>query len=107
LPTRRLPKGAGVVKVTSLDLVGRVFARDRPDELWMTDITEHPTREGKVFCAVVLDAFSRMVVGWAIDCTQTTRLVLNALRNGNPAPAAPRRPCDPLRPRRAIHLLGV
>jgi putative transposase len=79
LPTRRLPKGARVAKVTSLDLVGRVFARDRPNELWMTDITEHPTREGKVFCAIVLDAFSRMVVGWAIDSTQTTRLVLNAL----------------------------
>jgi Integrase core domain len=79
LPTRRLPKGARVARVTSLDLVGRVFARDRPNELWMTDITEHPTREGKVFCAIVLDAFSRMVVGWAIDSTQTTKLVLNAL----------------------------
>lgn len=79
LPTRRLPKGARVAKVTSLDLVGRVFARDRPNELWMTDITEHPTREGKLFCAIVLDAFSRIVVGWAIDSTQTTRLVLNAL----------------------------
>jgi transposase InsO family protein len=79
LPTRRLPKGARVAKVTSLDLVGRVFARDRPNDLWMTDITEHPTREGKVFCAIVLDAFSRMIVGWAIDATQTTRLVLDAL----------------------------
>ena len=75
LPTRRLPRGARVAKVTSLDLVRRVFARDRPNELWMTDITEHPTREGEVFCAIVLDAFSRMIVGW----TQTTRLVLNAL----------------------------
>ena len=79
LPTRRLPRGARVAKVTALDLVGRVFARDRPNELWMTDITEHPTREGKVYCAVVLDAFSRLVVGWSIDSTQTTTLVLNAL----------------------------
>ena len=45
----------------------------------MTDITEHPTREGKVYCALVLDAFSRLVVGWSIDSTQTTALVLNAL----------------------------
>jgi putative transposase len=45
----------------------------------MTDITEHPTREGKLYCCVVLDAFSRMVVGWSIDSTQTTTLVLNAL----------------------------
>jgi transposase InsO family protein len=79
LPTRRLPKGARVAKVTSLDLVGRAFARSGPDQLWMTDITEHPTREGKLYCCVVLDAFSRMVVGWSIDSTQTTTLVLNAL----------------------------
>jgi putative transposase len=79
LPTRRLPRGARVSKVTSLALVRRSFGRDRPNELWMTDITEHPTREGKVYCAVVLDAFSRRVVGWAIDSSQTTTLVLNAL----------------------------
>ena len=79
LPTRRLPRGAKVSKVTSLDLVGRVFRRDQPNELWLTDITEHPTREGRVYCAVVLDAFSRLVVGWSIDSTQTTTLVLNAL----------------------------
>jgi transposase InsO family protein len=79
LPTRRLPRGARLAKITSLDLVGRQFRRDAPDELWMTDITEHPTREGKVYCCVVLDAFSRLVVGWSIDSTQTTTLVLNAL----------------------------
>jgi putative transposase len=38
------------------DLVDRQFAREKRDELWVTDITEHPTREGKVYCAVVLDA---------------------------------------------------
>jgi putative transposase len=47
LPTRRLPRGAKVSKVTSLDLVRRSFRRDRPNELWVTDITEHPTREGR------------------------------------------------------------
>lgn len=79
LPTRRLPRGARVGNVTSLDLVRREFRRDGPNQLWMTDITEHPTREGKVFCCIVLDAFSRLVVGWAIDSTQTTVLVTNAL----------------------------
>ena len=79
VPTRRLPKGARVGQQRSLDLVRRVFRRDHPDQLWMTDITEHPTSEGKVFCCVVLDAFSRFVVGWAVDSTQTTNLVLNAL----------------------------
>ena len=45
----------------------------------MTDITEHPTREGKVFCCVVLDTFSRRVVGWSIDSLPTAALVTNAL----------------------------
>jgi putative transposase len=79
LPRRRLPRGAKLHTVTSMDLVGRQFRRDRPNELWVTDITEHPTREGKVYCCVVLDTFSRKVVGWSIDSTQTTSLVLNAL----------------------------
>ncbi len=79
LPRRRLPRGAKLRAVTSLDLVRREFKRKRPNELWVTDITEHPTREGKVYCCVVLDTFSRKVVGWSIDSTQTTTLVLNAL----------------------------
>jgi putative transposase len=41
--------------------------------------TEHPTREGKVYCCVVLDVFSRRVVGWAIDSHQATPLVTNVL----------------------------
>lgn len=58
---------------TASDLVDRDFARVEPDRLWVTDITEHPTREGKVYCAVVLDAFSRRVVGWSIDSRATAR----------------------------------
>jgi transposase InsO family protein len=45
----------------------------------VTDITEHPTREGKLYCAVVLDAFSRRVVGWSIDGHATAALVTSAL----------------------------
>jgi putative transposase len=63
----------------ALDLVERTFGRGARDELWVTDITEHPTREGKVYCAVVLDAFSRRVVGWSIDASPTAALVTNAL----------------------------
>jgi putative transposase len=66
-------------EATAANLVDRQFARDGRDQLWVTDITEHPTREGKVYCCVVLDTFSRKVVGWSIDSTQTTSLVLNAL----------------------------
>ena len=64
---------------TATDLVDRQFNRDGPNELWVTDITEHPTREGKVYCAVVLDTFSRRVVGWSVDSSQTATLVTNAL----------------------------
>lgn len=71
---RRIPHVA-----TAADLVERQFRRDEPDRLWVTDITEHPTREGKVYCAVVLDAFSRRVVGWSIDASPTAALVTNAL----------------------------
>jgi putative transposase len=71
---RRLP---GVA--TAEDLVDRVFRRNAPNQLWVTDVTEHPTREGKVYCAVVLDAFSRRVVGWSISHSPTASLTTNAL----------------------------
>ena len=64
---------------TAADLVDRNFARSQPDQLWVTDITEHRTREGKVYCAVVLDVFSRRVVGWSIDTSPTSGLVTSAL----------------------------
>jgi transposase InsO family protein len=64
---------------TADDLVDRMFVRDRPNQLWLTDVTEHPTREGKVYCAVVLDAFSRRVVGWSISHNPTAALTCNAL----------------------------
>jgi putative transposase len=62
-----------------IDLVDRDFVVDGPDELWLTDITEHPTDEGKVYRAAVLDAFSRRVVGWSIDNNMRTALVVDAL----------------------------
>ena len=54
--------------------------------------TEHPTREGKVYCCVVLDTYSRRVVGWSIDSAQTSTLVTNALgmaiSNRRPVPGS-------------------
>jgi putative transposase len=72
---------------------------------WVTDITEHPTREGKVYCAVVLDACTRRVVGWSIDSSQTAALVTSALHGHSQPHSRPGRG-DPLRPRAAIHLMG-
>jgi transposase InsO family protein len=66
-------------QTTAKDLVDRAFSRDLPNQLWVTDITEHPTREGNVYCCVVLDACSNMAVGWAIDSSANTALVVNAL----------------------------
>jgi putative transposase len=63
----------------ALDLVDRSFARTERNQLWVTDITEHPTREGRLYCCVVLDVFSRRVVGWSIDTSPTAALVTNAL----------------------------
>lgn len=66
------------------------FIASTPNELWMTDITEHPTREGKLYCAAVMDAYSRRIVGWSIDSRQDSTLVVNALdmaiRNRRPEP---------------------
>ena len=62
------------------DLVNRAFDPDGPDRLWCTDITEHPTAEGKVYLAVVLDACSRRVVGWSIADHMRAELVADALQ---------------------------
>jgi transposase InsO family protein len=64
---------------TEEDLVQRNFSADRPDALWLTDITEHHTSEGKVYCCAVLDLFSRKIVGWAIDRRCESALVNDAL----------------------------
>jgi putative transposase len=62
---------------TCEDLVQRQFTA--PNQLWLTDITEHPTGEGKLYCCVVLDLYSRKVVGWAIDRRCAAALVNYAL----------------------------
>jgi putative transposase len=61
------------------DLVDRNFAVDGPDKLWVADITYIPTWAGFLFLAVVLDAFSRRIVGWAMANHLRTELVVDAL----------------------------
>jgi putative transposase len=65
--------------VPSDDLVVRRFRPEAPDRLWVADITEHPTDEGKVYAAVVIDAYSRLVVGWSIADHLRSELVVDAL----------------------------
>jgi transposase InsO family protein len=83
LPGPKRHKKNLVNVATQEDLVQRNFVADAPDALWLTDITEHPTREGKVYCCVVLDLFTRKVVGWAIDRRCETALVNDALAMAN------------------------
>jgi transposase InsO family protein len=62
------------------DLVQRKFVAEGPDRSWCIDITEHPTRSGKVYCCAVLDVFSRVVVGWSIADHMRSDLVVDALQ---------------------------
>lgn len=61
------------------DLVDRKFSAERPDQLWVADITYVPTWAGFLYLAVVLDVYSRRVVGWAMANHLRTELVLDAL----------------------------
>jgi hypothetical protein len=79
------------------DLVERNLRRPGPNRLWVADITYIPTWAGFLYLAVVLDAFSRRIVGWAMETHLRTELVLEAL---NMALAAAARRGDPsFRPR--------
>ena len=91
----RLMKQAGLVGVSrrrsvrttvrddrarpSADLVDRNFYAEKPNELWVADITYVPTWAGFLYLAIVLDAFSRRVVGWAMGTNLKTQLVLDAM----------------------------
>jgi len=61
------------------DLVQRDFGAPGPDRLWVADITYVPTHAGFLFLAVVMDAWSRRIVGWAMKTHLRTELVLEAL----------------------------
>ena len=71
------------------DLVKRDFTAEGPNQLWLTDITEHWTGEGKLYCCAVKDVWSNRIVGYAIDKRMKARLAVNALEmavthRGNP-----------------------
>ncbi len=82
---------AGVVKNNISDnLLNRHFEADSPNEKWVSDITYIPVRGGHVYLAVVMDLFSRKIIGWSLDKTMTTDLILDAF---NMAVAS--RACEP------------
>jgi putative transposase len=61
------------------DLVNRNFTADRPDALWVTDLTYVPTRSGMGYVCFIVDAFSRRIVGWRVAANMKTEMVLDAL----------------------------
>lgn len=62
------------------DHAQRDFTASAPDEVWVTDITEHPTGEGKLYCCAIKDLFSNRIVGYAIGPRVTAALATSALR---------------------------
>ena len=61
------------------DLVDRIFEADGPNRLWLADITYVPTWSGFAYVALVIDAYSRFVVGWRVSNSLRTDLALDAL----------------------------
>jgi transposase InsO family protein len=61
------------------NVLDRAFDPTEPNASWVADVTDIPTREGWLYLAVVVDLFSRMVVGWSMAATMTSRLVVDAL----------------------------
>ena len=63
------------------DLVERDFAAVGPNKVWLIDITEHPTAEGKLYLCAIKDVYSGRIVGYSIDARMTSALATAALRN--------------------------
>jgi len=81
--TKKGRKGSGKIPGPAVhdDLVQRNFSAPRPDAIWLTDITEHPTTEGKLYCCSLKDLFSNRIVGYAIGARMTAELATSALRS--------------------------
>ena len=81
--TIRKARGSGKTPGPAVhdDLVKRNFTAARPDQVWLTDITEHPTGEGKLYCCAIKDVFSNRIVGYSIADRMTAALAVGALRS--------------------------
>jgi putative transposase len=76
---RRQQYHQGEVATIAPNLLNREFTVDKPNQAWVTDITYVKTAEGWLFLAIVLDLFSRQVIGWSMSERINTELVLDAL----------------------------
>lgn len=76
---RRNRKAAAPATAAHDDLVRRQFNADAPNQVWLADLTEHRTSEGKLYLCAIKDLFSNRIVGWAIDTNMRARLVVAAI----------------------------
>jgi putative transposase len=76
---RRLPKDSGERSIIAGNVLDRQFGADGPDRRWVADFTYIWTAEGWLYVAVVLDLFSRRIVGWSMSASMTAELVIDAL----------------------------
>jgi transposase InsO family protein len=98
-PNPRDAKPAPAAARAFPNLVQRDFTTSAPDRVWLADITQHPTREGWLHLAVVMDVFSRRIVGWSMDSRMQAELVVDALEMAIGARRPPLGCCnDPLNP---------
>jgi putative transposase len=78
---KRRGKGGKAGPPVHDDLVRRDFTADGPNRLWLADITEHRTGEGKLYLCAIKDVWSNRIVGYSIDSRMKSRLAANALHN--------------------------
>jgi transposase InsO family protein len=78
---KRRGKGRKVGPPVHDDLVKRAFTADGPNRLWLADITEHRTGEGKLYLCAIKDVWSNRIVGYSIDSRMKSRLAVTALHN--------------------------
>ena len=76
---KHLPYDLGQRSVIAPNVLDRQFEASGPNQKWVADFTYIPTREGWLYLAVVLDLYSRMVVGWSMQKHMTTQLVADAM----------------------------
>ena len=76
---KRAKNGKKVGPPAHDDLVLRVFKADRPNQVWLWDITEHPTSEGKLYLCAIKDLYSNRIVGYSISDRMKSRIAVNAL----------------------------
>ena len=86
---RQLPKDSGTRSIIAPNVLERDFRADRPNRKWVADFTYIWTAQGWLYLAVVLDLFSRRVIGWSMKEAMTAQMVTDALmmaiwRRGRP-----------------------